>query len=95
MTIRGHLKFRYRLMIWGVMMTPVLGLSWLYSSTALNHSFRSASIAIVEIAAMLLFLATFRCSNCHKNLSTVSRQVLFNPGFCTCPHCGINLDQTT
>src|ERR1700690_2492057 len=40
MTIRGHLKYRYRLMIWGVIMTPVLGLSWLHSSTPLNHSFR-------------------------------------------------------
>jgi hypothetical protein len=95
MTIRDHLKYRYRLMIWGVMMTPVLGLLWLHSSTPLNHTFRSSTIAIVEIAVMLLFLATFRCSNCHKNLSAVSRQLLFNPRFCSCPHCGINLDQST
>lgn len=95
MTIRDHLKHRYRLMIGGVVMTPVLGLLWLHSSSPPNHTFRSSAIAIVEIAVVLLFSAGFRCSNCHKNLSAVSRQVLFSRGFCRCPHCGIHLDQTT
>lgn len=95
MTIRGHLTYRYRLMIWGVLMIPALGVLWLHSSTPLNHTFRSSAIVIVEIAVMLLFVTTFRCPNCHKTLSTVSRQVLFNPRFCSCPHCGVNLDQTT
>jgi hypothetical protein len=95
MTIRGHLKYRYRLMIGGVMMIPALGLLWLHSSTPLNHTFRVNAIGIAEIAVMLLFLATFRCANCHKTLSAVSRQVLFDPGFCSCPHCGIKLDQST
>jgi hypothetical protein len=95
MTIRGQMKYRYRLMICGVMMIPALGLLWLHSSTPLNHSFRVSAVGIVEIAVMLLFLITFRCPNCHRTLSAVSRQVLFDPGFPSCPHCGIHLDQTT
>ncbi len=95
MAIRSQLKYRYRLMICSVLLIPALGFLWLQSSTPLNHTFRSAAIGIAEIAVMLLFLTTFRCSNCRKSLSAVSRQVLFDPRFCRCPHCGINLDQAT
>jgi hypothetical protein len=94
MTIRGKLKYRYRLMICCGLMVPPLGFLWLQSSTPLNHTFRSGAIGIVEIAVFLLFLATFRCPNCHKTLSPVWRKVVFDPEFCGCSHCGIDLNQT-
>lgn len=94
MTIRGRLKFRYRLMVWGVLTIPAASLHWLHSSTPLNHTFRSAVIVIAEIAVMLLFLFRFRCPNCHTGVAAVSRQILFESGFNNCPHCGINLDQS-
>jgi hypothetical protein len=94
MTIREHLKVRYRLMVVGVMTIPALSVLWLHSSTPLNHTFRVTVIGLAEIAVMLLFIFTFTCSNCRANISKISRQVLFGSGGCSCPHCGGDLDQS-
>ena len=77
MTIREHLKVRYRLMGWGVMTIPALGFFWLHSSTPLNHKFRVTAIGMAEIAVMLLYLLSFKCPNCQASLTAVSRQILF------------------
>jgi hypothetical protein len=95
MTIREHLKLRYRLMVWGVMTIPALSLLWLHSSTLLNHTFRVTAIGVAEVAVMLLFLLSFKCPNCHAGLTAVSRQILFKSGLGNCPHCGVNLDQAS
>jgi predicted RNA-binding Zn-ribbon protein involved in translation (DUF1610 family) len=93
MTIREHLKFRYRLMGWGVMTIPAFGLLWLHSSTALNHTFRVTAICVAEIAVMLVYLLGFKCPNCRASLRAVSRQILFQSVSSNCPHCGVDLDQ--
>jgi uncharacterized membrane protein len=95
MTIREHLRVRYRLMGWGVMTIPALGLLWLHSSTPLNHTFRVTAIGVTEIAVMLLYLLSFKCPNCHASLTAVSRQILFRSGISNCPHCGVNLDRAS
>jgi hypothetical protein len=94
MTIRQRLKLRYRLMVAGVMTIPALSILWLHSSTPLNHTFRVTVITSADIAVMLLFALTFKCPDCRAGLLAVSRQILFEPEFCTCPHCGNNLDQS-
>jgi hypothetical protein len=75
MTTREHLKIRYRLMVVGVIIIPVLSVLWLRSSTPPNHTFRVDVIALAEIALLSLFFFTFKCSNCRANLSKISRQV--------------------
>jgi hypothetical protein len=95
MTIREHLKFRYRLMVWGVMTIPALSFLWLHSSTPFNHALRITLIGVAEIAVMLLFLFRFKYPNCHAGLTAVSRQILFESAFNNCPHYGINLGQSS
>jgi predicted RNA-binding Zn-ribbon protein involved in translation (DUF1610 family) len=89
------LEVRYRLMVWGVMTIPILGVLWLHSSTPLNHTFRVTTIAGAEIAVMLMYLWSFKCPNCRVMLSAVSREILFDSAMSKCPHCGINLDRAS
>ena len=92
MTIRERLKFRYRLMVAGVLMIPASGSLWLHSSTPLDHTFRIAVIAGADIAVMFLFMATFRCPTCRNSLSAVSREILFESDVRDCPRCGTHFD---
>jgi hypothetical protein len=94
MTIRARLKLRYRLMVAGVMTIPALSIIWLHSSTPLNHTFRVTVITGAGVAVMLLFALAFNCPDCRSSLLAVSRQILFESEFCTCAHCGSNLDQS-
>jgi hypothetical protein len=93
MTIRDHLKRRYRLMVLCAFAIPALGVLWLSYSTPINHTFRVDIITLVFIVNLALLLARFQCPSCHANITAVSRQVLFESGACTCPHCGIDLNK--
>ena len=95
MTIRDHLMFQYRLMAGAVVTILALSSLLLHASTPVSHTFLVAAIAIGEIAICLLFWARFKCSNCNGNLAAVSRQILFRSSIENCPHCGVNLDQSS
>jgi hypothetical protein len=94
MTIRNQLKRRYRAMLVVAFAVPGLSVLWLSNSTPLNHTFRVSVVTLVLLANLLLFLARFKCPSCRANISAVSRQVLFESGTCTCPHCGTDLNQS-
>jgi hypothetical protein len=91
MTIRDQLKRRYGIMIVGIFAIPMFGILWLDSSTPSNHALRVTVIASAVIANLLVLIARFKCPICRSHFSGVSRRVLFQPGACACPHCGIDL----
>jgi DNA-directed RNA polymerase subunit RPC12/RpoP len=93
MTIRERLQFRYRLMAASALMILASSSLWLHSTTPLNHSFRANAVTIAEFTVTGGFFVVFRCSQCRRGLTAVSRQVLFGKQFVVCPHCGAKLDQ--
>jgi len=95
MTNRERLKFRHRLMILGLMMIPTSSYVLLHGGTPNNHTLWLVAMVLAELSVMLLFMVICRCTNCRNSLMAVSRQVLLDPRFCNCPHCGISLDQSS
>jgi hypothetical protein len=91
MTIRQSLRGWYRFLWLSLIGVGILAGSW-RAATWTNYYIRMATLGFLLLGIIGVFSFGFVCPRCRNSL-VIKSVTIFNGGPCSCPKCGVGLDE--